>query len=143
MPIRKKHFQFLGTLFISLLPMTNFAGQNPNGLEVFDGLWGWEPSNFPTTCDKNPHTLTFSENGKKAYLEFIKPQGESDENITVYSVHEIKGNRITMSIDGEERLDDEGNPVVWDLVLLNKNEYVWHRHDWSFYQFTPPVVRCG
>ena len=129
---------------ITYLGPTN-AGQNPAGLELFDGLWGWEPEKA-ATCRKNPHKITFSKDRKKAYLEFMNSKdknGNIIKNITVYSVHNIGRNSITMSIDNEKRLDKNGNPVVWDLVLLSDKEYKWQRHDWAFYQFTASVIKCN
>jgi len=47
-----------------------------------------------------------------------------------------------MRIVGEKRLDEKGRPVVWDLVMLNENEYVWHRLDWRPGELTSRIHRC-
>lgn len=140
----KIYLKFLLIGVASFFVISAHAKQNPAGFEVFDGLWGWVPEKS-ATCKKNPHTLTFSKDLKEVYLEFTNSKdkkGNHIKNVAVYSVHEIKKNSVTMSVHNERRMDDEGNPVVWDLVLLSEREYKWHRHDWTFYKFTASVVKC-
>lgn len=109
------------------------------------GKWGWDLGESPVSCEQNPHVIRFREHRTEAVIEFDKkihsPDG-APTNSVLYKILDRSGNRITMRIVGEKRLDDKGQPVVWDLVLLNEEEYAWHRLDWPRGALTPHIVLC-
>lgn len=49
---------------------------------------------------------------------------------------------LVVQYDGETRLDDDGKPVVWELILVDANTFHWQRADWSNDSFTAPSHRC-
>jgi hypothetical protein len=49
---------------------------------------------------------------------------------------------LVVQYDGEPRLDDEGNPVTWELILIDANTFHWQRADWPNDAFTPASHRC-
>lgn len=109
------------------------------------GKWGWALAKSDVSCDKNPHTIMFRKNNSEAVLTFQKKLKDADGKEigdTIYKIVRKNGNRITMKIIGEKRLDENGQPVVWDLVMLNKNEYAWHRLDWSDGVLTSRIYLC-
>ena len=40
------------------------------------------------------------------------------------------------------RLKDISTRVKWDLVMLNINQFCWHRTDWAPHACTKPMSRC-
>lgn len=109
------------------------------------GRWGWAIPTMVGSCSTNPHTIQFQNNNTEAVLHFKSKIYSADGSVTntaLYKIIEKNGNRITMRIVGEKRLDEKGRPVVWDLVMLNENEYVWHRLDWRPGELTSRVHRC-
>ena len=63
---------------------------------------------------------------------------------TRYEVREQKRNSLRVFIvdPPETRLRPDGKPVVWELVLADKNRYRWRSTHWEPGQYTRGVVRC-
>jgi hypothetical protein len=59
-----------------------------------------------------------------------------------YRIISVTRSSMRMQIEGESRLTDTGKPVVWDLVMRGRNEYRWHRTDWRYGAYTPPIRQC-
>lgn len=49
---------------------------------------------------------------------------------------------VVLEYDGEDRLDDADRPVVWHLVMTDRDTYFWRRQDWPPGKTMPPTVRC-
>jgi hypothetical protein len=49
---------------------------------------------------------------------------------------------IVLRYEGEERLDSKGRPIVWHLLMTDRNTFYWHREDWADGVTTPPSHRC-
>ena len=64
------------------------------------------------------------------------------DSVAVYDVLEHTRSRIRGAIRGETRLTENGEPVVWDLVLRSPNRYAWHRTDWPPVALTGEIQRC-
>ncbi len=142
---------FAGTVLLSaLLGMTGSATSAPvvppdvvKALE--GGEWGWAKEESEVSCEKNPHTLKFDLARSRVVLQFRKPIHGADgkfSNLAVYKILDSRGKTITMQISGEKRLDHDGKPVVWDLILLNNRTYTWRRTDWPETSHTPYIRRC-
>jgi hypothetical protein len=65
-----------------------------------------------------------------------------DWTVTTYDIVASTPSRVRGAIRGETRLTDGGRPVVWDLVVIDSNAYVWHRTDWPASGYTPRIIRC-
>jgi hypothetical protein len=103
--------------------------------QILEGKWQFQVTN----CQ---NAFTIKANGLKS-LELIYPKSEkSEEQKYTYKVLEIGKYYIRTQIEGEKRLDNNGNPQVWDFMILSKDEFVWHRTDWEGFAATPPVTRC-
>jgi hypothetical protein len=122
------------------------SGSGPNGridpYQVLPGKWGWEGSN---DCHEAPLDMHFSKGGKRMHLSH-SPETEDGQreprreaNYTILGVTPMG---LSMSMDGEDRLDASGQPATWDLVMLSNDQYCWHRSDWRPTGCTKPVNRC-
>jgi len=68
---------------------------------------------------------------------------EAPRIVTVYQVLSESPDSLRMRIVGETRRTHAGEPVVWDLVLLSRDSYCWHRTDWPSQGCTGRVLRCN
>jgi hypothetical protein len=104
------------------------------------GRWDWSTRAHP--CGDSSHVITFSADRKTMII--AKPRTATDTGWTAtYDILSLTPSRIRGAIRGEERLTDDSVPVVWDLVMFSPDEYHWHRTDWSSWQYTAGIVRCG
>jgi len=107
--------------------------------------WGWARKESSVSCENNPHTITVNAEVTEAVFKFRRPLHGADgkkSNRAVYRILARQNNVITMQIVGEKRLDPQGQPVVWDLLLVNERTYTWHRHDWAESAHTPYIQSC-
>ena len=107
------------------------------------GIWDWEGAE--EFCRKDPHTIAFSEDRALMTLVSREPWTDSSGTVhqaTEYEVLEHSAGRVRGRIRGEDRRTADGEPVIWDLVLVDANTYRWHRTDWPLGGFTKPVHRC-
>lgn len=106
------------------------------------GIWCW-----PNISDgsHNPHSLRFSVDGSKLFLDYLNPRVDADGKRIVgadYDVESIEATRARMRLIGEDRRTDAGELVVWDLVVLPAERYCWRRTDWAEDACTAPLTRC-
>lgn len=110
---------------------------------VLSGDWGWEGSD---DCALTPQELHFSADRKQMFLA-LTPRNESGaREPRVDATYQVLGNipnGLRVALDGEARLDPTGEPVTWNLLLLGKDRYCWHRSDWPADGCTKSVVRCN
>lgn len=108
--------------------------------------WGWIRKESSGSCENNPHTITFNAKLTEAVFQFQNPVHGADGKKSARAVYRIlarQGNVITMQIVGEKRLDPQGKPVVWDLLLIDERTYTWHRKDWPEKAYTPYIHKCS
>lgn len=107
------------------------------------GQWGWEGSD---DCKVSPEHIVFSEDRKQMRLTHApaKEDGTREllREVTYQVLHPIP-NGLSLAMGGEARLDASGKPVTWDLILLDHDQYCWHRNDWRPTACTKSVRRCG
>jgi hypothetical protein len=133
---------FLRILFVPLL-LGSFGAAiaaNPqpdaNLFRRVEGTWGWK--DVPaSSCEQNPHVLSFAEGDKKMILKYPKTGSQY-----VYQVLYAEKNQITLLIQDEERRTELGDRVMWVLVLNDPNSYQWRRTDWKSDARTKEIVRC-
>jgi hypothetical protein len=129
-------------LLLAWQPWHSYA--EPAGTSIFRavaGSWDWEGADG--FCSTNPHTISFSPDTSIMYLTGRLPWSDKDTTrVAVYDLFEHTQNRIQGKIRGETRLDESGQPVVWDLILTSHDSYQWHRVGWASSARTKTVRRC-
>jgi hypothetical protein len=108
--------------------------------EIASGVWGLEHQDL--TCKGNAHTIEFSDDGTIMTLRYTRGIGGKPPTKVAYRVISEGPGYLRMRMEGEERKTDDGELVVWDLVLLSLDSYCWHRTDWQQGGCTQPAVRC-
>ena len=113
--------------------------------EVLTGYWG-SVSDGNFACSRsNANRIEFSQNGAKMFLHRPpgtmrdgKPRPYAEYDVLGYGTNVVRG-RIT----DELRAAGNGDLVIWDLVLLSKDSFCWHRTDWGASVCTPKRRRCS
>ncbi len=115
---------------------------------IFDRMTGdWAlPFTEGMTCAENPHSLTFSADRRRAFFRWTGPminyRGEVDQ-AGDYTVLNHDDGGITMALEGETRVTEAGDPVVWILRPANGVDgYCWGRTDWPGGRCVALHVRC-
>ena len=119
----------------------------------FDGSAGpfkqlvgkWAPQVEEKTDCTDAQTISFSKDFSVATFQFSKPFKNSDGkevSSATYKILSVNDNAITMFLNGEKRLTNGGDPIVWTLVAIRENFYVWRQTDWGPGESTVPYLRC-
>nr|WP_295381961.1 hypothetical protein [Pseudoxanthomonas sp.] len=114
----------------------------PDPYVLLPGKWGWEGSN---DCREAPEVISFSASRKHMYLALSPARedgGREPRRVGEYRILQQIPEGLRMSLKGETRMDDSGQPVTWDLVLVDRDTYCWRRNDWGD-GCTKPLRRCG
>jgi hypothetical protein len=142
----------LGVGFIALVGWAVWRVINPdyvfsNGRaleENLSGRWDWSTDRVP--CEKDSaRMIAFSSDGGVMTITQERPVVDStgrDWTVTTYDILARTPSRVRGEIRGEPRRTDKGDPVVWDLVVIDSNAYMWHRTDWPAWGYTARVIRC-
>ena len=122
----------------------DYAFSNGQSLEEnLTGRWDWTTETVP--CGDSAHAIAFSSDGKRMTVtqeQLVVDSTGRDWTVTTYDIVTKTASRVRGAIRGEPRRTDDGLPVVWDLVVIDSNTYVWHRTDWPAWGYTAPVIRC-
>jgi hypothetical protein len=109
---------------------------------VFDQLVGqWD--DVPD-C-KNPHTISFDGDKSVMMVEYAEVGWvtESDSRkVFRYRILGMHDAVLRTKLENEPRLDDQGKPVVWHIVVVDADTYCWGRDDWPQGACTTPRKRC-
>ena len=134
-----------GTLFLGLALMIAGCAQHsppPDPYSVLPGKWGWKDSD---DCSRSPERISFSEDRKSMFLSHAPARADGSREPhrkVTYSIVSQTDYGLGMVLANEARLDDSGQPVSWDLLLLSPTDYCWHRSDWPAGGCTKSVLRC-
>jgi hypothetical protein len=116
---------------------------------VFDraaGLYG-HPGEINWSCEDNPHQIDFSSSPPHALFDWATPvegYDGSQRNHVTYDVLDWDESSITMRMEGETRLTDDGQVVVWILRLTAQPDgYCWGRRDWPMMRCQHQALRCS
>jgi hypothetical protein len=113
-------------------------------IDVLPGQWGSDRAQ----CDVDPQTLSFSDDGRTLHARYrilgtTYEAGKSDKAHYRYRVGAQRGNLLHLELEGETRLDAAGQPVTWELALIDRDTFCWHRNDWPKADAcSPPMIRC-
>jgi hypothetical protein len=112
---------------------------------VFSGLSGRWDEEQPDSC-KNPHVISFDDERTTMLITYadVGWVNENDSRkVFRYKVLGAGQSALRAQLENEPRLDKQGKPVVWHVVLVDENTYCWGRDDWPQGACTPPRKRCG
>lgn len=118
----------------------------PSGTDIFavtQGRWAWTTTD--NGCTDAWHRITFTPDRRVMTLTSSKPYEGFDgalDSVAVYDIQAHTQSWIRGAIRGETRLTNDGQPVVWDLVLRSADRYAWHRTDWVPRAYTAEIERC-
>ena len=114
---------------LSLLSTSLIALENSVSKEDLLGVWGRD------NCSGYVHTTELTENGE--YFRFT----DSGRSYYYYIAgKDPRGLKLVML--GESRLDDEGNPATWYVVMDGKDRFYWLRADRDDNDLRGPLERC-
>jgi len=97
--------------------------------------WGWPDGEH--TCALDPQTIAFSPD--RATMKFT---WMTSGTLATYRVLYFEGDTLTAYIEGEDRLTEHGDRVIWVLKLQDKDHFCWRRTDWPSHACTQDQVRC-
>lgn len=101
----------------------------------------WDFESLSNTCINAQHTFKFSPDMDGFVINFKhQPTGQTAE--TIYRLDDIKGAVLSTYLESENRRDDDGNLVSWELIVNSEDRYFWRRSDWEAYKITEPIIRC-
>ena len=118
----------------------------PASESIFDvvaGRWAWVDDD--DRCTHHWHDISFSRDHQVMTIANSEPYENSDgklDSLAVYDIREHTPSWIRAMMRGEQRLTEDSQLVIWDLVLRSRDRYAWHRTDWPFGGFTRPIERC-
>ena len=114
---------------------------------LLPGYWGWDPEAVEAgafgTCENSPMRIWFSDDGER-----YNSQWEGDESVaTAPIIMRLPSSGASAGFliryDDEERLDPDGHPVEWLLLMTGSTQFVWIRRDWiTTGGSTAPMLRC-
>ena len=115
----------------------NISKELPPLRELLAGEW----SQSKKGCRVLPAVKTFSDDGKFMFVNSRKNEESGTEEVK-YMILAENESIMRMKIEDEKRQTPSGEPVVWDLIVHNENQYCWRRTDWSRNDCTKKVKRC-
>ena len=131
------------TALVSLLVCTSCcAVEDKSPIDSLPGNWGWEGTD---ECTVAPAAHRISSQGRRMHITHspLREDGTREPRREAnYTVSGRSGNVLHMAMDGEDRKDDQGALVTWDLVALDSDTYCWRRNDWPAGSCTGKVQRC-
>lgn len=112
-----------------------------------EGNWAW--SSAKQGCAAGTHRLVVSPDRQQLrIIGAAAKEGEAPDT-TVYTVIEAGPQvlpwapfTVRLDMQGEDRRTDAGALVKWDLVLMSRDRYHWHRTDWPEGGITAAIRRC-
>jgi hypothetical protein len=121
-------------------------------ISALPGRWQYmdgksdETTGMAVSCEKFAERIWFErdEKGELVYYSQYEAPG-SEKNVSRVGVSRFpfpERYTIRLQYEGEERLDDKGKPVAWEVIMTERDTFYWHRIDWPPGGTTAPVRRC-
>lgn len=140
-----------GALALAVFACGISVAQTLDPQTLLPGWWGWvpmadDPEDVAGACENQPMRIWFSEDGERYNSVWVDEDG-SEHVSTSRILRRLPSTETTagflIQYDGEERLDDQGNPVAWYLFMTGPTRFVWVREDWvPNGGTTRPLERC-
>jgi hypothetical protein len=118
----------------------------PSDKDIFtvaSGSWDWV--NADSLCVANPYEISFNPDHSLMYVRYGRPEIDSVGSVDsggTYDVQEHSRSYIRGLMHNEARLTADGQPAVWDLVIMSPQLMAWRRTDWASGEYTQRIVRC-
>jgi hypothetical protein len=107
---------------------------------IIAGEWDWSGDSL--TCRRNPHTISFTADSAVMVLRPREKYDSTAKSEYRYRILRFTDHTITGQIEGEQRRDAAGKPVVWELVITGPNSYRWRQAGGPPVGVTRANVRC-
>lgn len=131
-------------LYIAWPTITGFrAASAQAAMQIAAGTWDWTSS--PDFCVENPQSIAFATDQTAMFITTRRPWTDSagrEHRVAIYDLSTRSRRHIRGTIRGEARRTENGEPVVWDLVLVAQDTLTWHRTDWARGSTTAKLARC-
>lgn len=107
------------------------AAQEADPLSAIAGRWqiATPSTGVVSTPCSAPQVFTVSADRRYVDLEEALENGETHR--ARYIVLQAQPDRLLMFIEGEERLTESGDPVLWWAVFSSHDQFAWRRYDWT------------
>lgn len=122
---------------------SQLKGEFARSLDLFDFIQGrWDYTSDAPACSVSPFTLDVASDRRQFTIRSEPTEEVAEPLESVYEVLVVKPEFIRSRIIGEERLTEDGEPVIWDIIPLDESSFCWRRADWAEGGCTAPVIRC-
>jgi len=129
----------------SLITVVSFSAACSDSRSILDTLPGQWIDVDRKYCDIGRTTVSVSADRQNISFSHSGLGRATESDIRQqfnYRVGAQRGNRLHLELENETRLDERGEPVTWDLVMLSSDEFCWSRSDWPEDGCTASVFRC-
>lgn len=110
------------------------AGDPFDAILVIEGSWGWAPDEIEDaefgTCEKQPMQIWLTENNTRYHSRIQHSDREYAARFLLQRVTIGDDPGMLIQYEGEARIDDNGDPVAWYLVMPDQDRFYWVRRDW-------------
>lgn len=132
---------FIAVLLWRISPKPYDLAEGQQLRELLTGRWAWTTSERP--CNGDEHTIAFADSGRVMTITLAEIDSATGvPDVAVYDIVREAPSSITGAIRNETRFTEDGKPVVWELILVSPDRYVWRRTDWARWGSTAAIIRC-
>ena len=112
-------------LFLSIMLQTSSVPSAPV-LDRAEGRWALDPAETEQrgrfTCEDDPLVISID----KQAMRYRAVTSSSSDDADILTVGE---SFFVLRYDGEERLDENGQPLIWLFYLIDDDHFAWLRDD--------------
>lgn len=130
------------TLLFAVLALSACSEPKLSPYQILPGDWGWEDSD---ECASVPQSIRFSPDKKRMVIRQapMGADGRREPALDVgYAIEGQSGNVLHTAMDKEERKDEAGRLVKWNLVVADQDTFCWRQTDWPPTACTKMIRRC-
>ena len=130
-----------------LLSAAVTAATTPFDVTQLSGSWS-DSFNSNSVCDPSRHLTRMQLSDDHARLAIFNDRMRSSKlgeaNHFAATVVAETERSLTIRYDNENRLDDQGKPVEWQLIVVAPGVYRWRQADWPEGKVNGVVgIRCS
>ena len=128
----------LSAMVLATTATTQDAGQDP--LSWLQGDWKVVHTQTGETLLSCEGAQEFRVSADRSAVE-LKEKTIDDWALN-YRVVRVEDDRILLIVENEDRLTEEGDPVLWWATFEGRDAFRWRRYDWEAENFTDQWQRC-